>query len=118
MLEPTKKPHTEDATVVFSVVGPANRKDEAVRELKRLGFTPSEEEASWRVLPVMQGREAYSVVLRGARHKEGLTQKQLAQAVGIPQSHISQMENGRMAIGKERAKRLGATLNMDYRVFL
>ncbi len=60
----------------------------------------------------------YSVALRGARKKQGLTQKELAELSGIPQSHISNMENGKMEIGKERAKRLGKVLDVDYRIFL
>ena len=56
--------------------------------------------------------------LRGGRVKEGLTQVQLAALVGIPQRHVSEMENGKRPIGKEMAKRLGAALNVSYKVFL
>ena len=59
------------------------------------------------------------VALRGARGKEGVTQKQLAALVGIAQHHISEMENGKRPIGKETAKRLAEALGIsDYRVFL
>jgi ribosome-binding protein aMBF1 (putative translation factor) len=58
------------------------------------------------------------VCLRGARVKEGMTQKQLADKIGIVQHHISEMENGKRPIGKETAKKLAAALNVDYRVFL
>jgi len=56
--------------------------------------------------------------LRGARKKEGLTQRRLAELSRIPQGHISFMEKGKMGIGKERAKRFAEILNVDYRVFL
>lgn len=56
--------------------------------------------------------------LAGARHREGLTQSQLAETSGIPQRHISEMENGKRSIGNENARRLGTTLNADYRAFL
>jgi DNA-binding XRE family transcriptional regulator len=59
-----------------------------------------------------------SVALRGARKKEGLTQEELAQLIGISQTHISEMENGKRTIGKEMAKRLSNILKIDYRVFL
>lgn len=59
-----------------------------------------------------------AVSLRGARGKEGLTQRQLAEMTGIPQRHISEMENGKRPIGKEAAKKLAKALNVDYRVFL
>ena len=58
------------------------------------------------------------VAIRGARGKEGLTQKQLAELTGIAQHHISEMENGKRPIGKEMAKKLAKVLDMDYRVFL
>jgi plasmid maintenance system antidote protein VapI len=38
--------------------------------------------------------------------------------IGIPQRHISEMENGKRPIGKEMAKRLGKALNIGYKVFL
>lgn len=57
--------------------------------------------------------------LRGARHREGLTQRQLAAVTGIPQRHISEMESGKRPIGKERARKLAEALHVaDYRVFL
>lgn len=56
--------------------------------------------------------------LAGARHREGLTQRQLAEKNGIPQRHISEMENGKRSIGKENARRLATALNADYRAFL
>jgi DNA-binding XRE family transcriptional regulator len=58
------------------------------------------------------------VAIRGARGKEGLTQKQLAELTGIAQHHISEMENGKRPIGKETARKLASALNIDYRVFL
>ena len=42
----------------------------------------------------------------------------LAELTGIPQRHISEMENGKRPIGKEMAKRLGKVLNISYKVFL
>ncbi len=59
-----------------------------------------------------------SVALRGARKKEGLTQEELAKLIGISQTHISEMENGKRTIGKEMAKRFSNILKIDYRVFL
>jgi plasmid maintenance system antidote protein VapI len=59
-----------------------------------------------------------AIALRGARGRENLTQKQLAEITDIPQRHISEMEHGKRSIGKERAKKLAAALNCDYRLFL
>ena len=52
------------------------------------------------------------------RHREGLTQKELAAGSGIPQAHISLMERGKLPIGVTRAKRLGKALDAGYKVFL
>jgi ribosome-binding protein aMBF1 (putative translation factor) len=57
--------------------------------------------------------------LRGARAREGLTQRELVALTGIPQRHISEMESGKRTIGKERARKLAEALHVaDYRVFL
>lgn len=57
-------------------------------------------------------------VLKGMRYREELTQKQLAEKLGIRQHHLSEMENGKRPIGKEMAKKLAKALRADYRVFL
>jgi len=66
---------------------------------------------------IAQGGEA-AAVLRGARTTAGLSQIELAAKIGIDQTNLSKMENGKRPIGKELAKRLGEVLNVDYRVFL
>jgi hypothetical protein len=37
---------------------------------------------------------------------------------GIPQRHISEMENSKRTVGKENARKLAEALNADYRAFL
>ena len=59
-----------------------------------------------------------ALMLRGSRHKMELTQKELADALGISQNHISEMENGKRPIGKVMALRMGKFFNTDYRKFL
>ncbi|HKY99943.1 MAG TPA: helix-turn-helix transcriptional regulator [Rhabdochlamydiaceae bacterium] len=58
------------------------------------------------------------LMLSGCRHKAGLTQKELADAVGISQNHISEMENGKRTIGKVMALRFAKHFDTDYRKFL
>jgi plasmid maintenance system antidote protein VapI len=53
-----------------------------------------------------------------SRHSLELTQKERADGLGIPQNHISEMENGKLPIGKRIALRLGKFFNTDYRKFL
>ena len=58
------------------------------------------------------------VMLRGCRYKHEITQKELAEEIGVSQHHISEMENGKRSIGKEMAKKLARFFQTDYRVFL
>ena len=81
---------------------------------------PVEKNIPWREA-AKKDIEKYSesgVMLRGARYKEDITQRELAIAIGISQHHISEMENGKRPIGKEMAKRLAEFFKTDYRVFL
>lgn len=60
----------------------------------------------------------WAVLLSGLRNREGLTQSQLGEMIGVAQYHISRMERGRRAIGKALAKKLAALFKTDYRIFL
>ncbi|MEW6263346.1 MAG: helix-turn-helix transcriptional regulator [Thermodesulfobacteriota bacterium] len=81
-------------------------------------FVEVSESLPWREIVAFTDEELPGVCLTGARHRENLTQRRLAEITGIPQRHISEMENGKRPIGKERAKVLAKTLNTNYRVFL
>lgn len=60
----------------------------------------------------------WAVVLRGLRHREGLTQAAVGELLDIPQGNISQMERGKRPIGKQIAKRLAHLFKTDYHLFL
>jgi plasmid maintenance system antidote protein VapI len=91
----------------------------AIDALKPLGFVDTSDSIPWReAYPEYKDEDLPGVCLRGSRYKEGMTQKQLANMIGIPQRHISEMENGKRPIGREMAKRLGKALNIGYKVFL
>ena len=60
----------------------------------------------------------WAVLLSGLRNREGLTQSQLGEMLGIAQYHISRMEHGKRPIGKQIAKRLASLFKTDYRIFL
>ena len=59
-----------------------------------------------------------AVLLKGLRHKEGLSQIEFAKMIGVTQTNLSAMENERRAIGKEIAKRIAEKFGVDYRLFL
>jgi DNA-binding XRE family transcriptional regulator len=58
------------------------------------------------------------LVLRGMRYRERLSQKHLAEASGITQNEISNIENGKRTVGKKVAEKLAKVLNFDYRMLL
>lgn len=114
MLELTKKLITTKCVEVTYRV-PLKNLGKIKKLLATLGAKESSTCASWReVFPNFDP----TVALRGARKKEGLTQKELADILGISQIHISQMEHDKRPIGKKMAHRLAKVLNVDYRAFL
>ena len=113
MLARTKKHPTEKLVPLNLMVHPAN-----VTTIKRyVDLLEQSDSIPWREVAAQRGSIPASV-LRGARSKEGITQTRLAELTGIPQRHISEMEQGKRPIGKETAKKLAAALNIDYRVLL
>jgi DNA-binding XRE family transcriptional regulator len=54
------------------------------------------------------------LALRGARYREGLSQKELSKRTGISQENISKMENGQRTVGKKVAKKLAKVLRIDF----
>jgi len=51
-------------------------------------------------------------LLAGARHKAGLTQKELADKLGVRQNMISDYERGRRRLSLQMAKRIAKILNI------
>jgi ribosome-binding protein aMBF1 (putative translation factor) len=113
----TKKHLTEIIELKF--IGPIVNMARAIETLKPLGFKDTSDTIPWRkAYPECSEEQLIGKALVGARYREGLTQIQLSDMTGIPQRHISEMENGKRPIGKEMAKRLGKALNINYKVFL
>jgi len=110
----TRKPLTE--TIRF--IGPKA----AIERLRKLALVEGVTETEDSILATTLNPELETnpggVYLRGIRHREDLTQDQLAAQTGIHRRHLSEMENGKRPIGKENAKKLAKVLNVDYRMFL
>ena len=51
--------------------------------------------------------------LRGARKREGITQRQLASRVGLPQAHISRIETGQVDPRLSNAVRIARAVGFD-----
>ena len=106
-------------TIELRFIGPIANIAKAIETLKPLGFVDTSDSVPWRdAYPEYSEAQLIGKALAGARTREGLTQMQLSEITGIPQRHISEMENGKRPIGKEMAKRLGNALNIGYKVFL
>jgi len=118
MLELTRKP-TIDGQVVLSVQTTpalADSVQAALEAVLRLAEQAGRERTYTieEAFPDLGPGDA----LRGARELSGLTQQQLAGAVGIGKSNLSEMERGRRPIGKAMARRLAKALGTSYKVFL
>ncbi len=93
------------------------------KELEKVLEKYSEDDdtpVAWEVL-AKERIEKYrksGLVLRGMRYREGLSQKHLAEASGITQNEISNIENGKRTVGKKVAEKLAKVLNFDYRMLL
>ena len=114
MLERTKKPRIE----VAQFIGPAKKLQELRKYAVQLGLQEAVDSIPWRdAFPEFTNNEA-GATLSGYRHREGLTQTQLAETAGIPQLHISEMENCKRIIGVVTARKLAEALHCDHRRLL
>lgn len=112
-----KKNGISNNEVHFS--GPPEHREEAVHVLQSLGFVEMGGYLPWPGPSPHSGETpAGRWSLAALRLRKGLTQAALSGRTGIPQRHLSEMENGRRPIGKKLARVLGRALEVDYRVFL
>ncbi len=61
-------------------------------------------------IPPIPERERIGRMLKGARHRANMTQKQLAKAIGVPQGHISEYEAHKRPIPQAKAALLAKVL--------
>lgn len=76
--------------------------------------TPWEEVAALRIAKYTKA----GIALRGARYRENLSQKKLAELCGISQDNLSKMECGKRPIGLQMARRLAKALHIDPQLLL
>lgn len=97
---------------------PSERKSEVTKLLARMqqhdDSIPAEEVFPQAFDPV----QGPAMALRSLRHREGVSQKQLAEMLGIRQHHLSEMEHGKRSIGKAMAKRIAKALHANWRVLI
>ena len=128
MSERMHKRHTSDAIVVTVQISPFKQS---------FNFDRSKKSKLLAMLQTLQSHDETDMVpydeifknidkkyskvgatIRGCRVRDGLTQKELACKLKIHQVHISQIEHGKRAIGKQLAHKIAKVFNTDYRLFL
>ena len=57
-------------------------------------------------------------VLRGFRGRDDITQRELAEKLGIAQTRVSEMESGKRPISVKMAKQLAEIFDTSYKAFL
>lgn len=83
---------------------------ETVKELVlQLGGTIIDDEIV--TVPPMLEIERPGRMLKGLRLREGLTQKEVSNAIGVPVSHVSAYENDKRPIPADKADMLAKLLN-------
>lgn len=86
----------------------------AGHKLRRINEEGEEVFSAKEVFP--EGNPA--MLLRGYRGKLDMTQKELAQKLGVTQNRVSDMESGKRPISKDMAVKLGELFNTPYKSFL
>ena len=77
----------------------------------RLGGEVTDTSNDTRQALPMSGVSRGGKMLRALRQRTGLTQKALANSIGLPQSHISEFEKDRRAIPYKHAQKLAELLH-------
>lgn len=117
MLERTRKRPTE-RPVEARFIGTKEKIVKLREYARRIGLHDATETVSVEEAFPEYAANPVGTVLNGYRHRGGVTQIELSKQTGIPQRHISEMENGKRPIGKEAARKLAKALNCDYRMLL
>ncbi|MBT6121140.1 helix-turn-helix transcriptional regulator [bacterium] len=132
MSEHTKKPRTKEqifSNLTFNYEGESyvieNVSKEKFHNILTLYQAQDEslsaEQIIQETLASIPGDQKYKesgFFLRQLRLRDELTQKELAEKIGLKQANISAMEKGTRAIGKQLAKKLSNVFKVHYKVFL
>lgn len=115
---PMKKPRTEK---IVKVTWHGNRYAVPLKVMEKFKLPDSDDTSvSYEEVfsDLINETNEPAILLRGVRHKEGLSQVEFAKIIDVTQTNLSAMENGRRSIGKEVAKRIANQFGVDYRLFL
>jgi len=90
---------------------PADSFDLVAALVTRLGGQIMDEADDVITIPPIPESERVGRMLKGLRLREGLTQKELAQVLDVPQSHISAYEKNKRPIPVAKAEQLATLLH-------
>lgn len=87
-------------------------------EVSNVELEPWDKTISWEELARdrIEKYKKAGLVLRGARHRENMSQVELAEKSRVHQNEISKIENGKRTVGTKVAQRLAKVLNFDYKL--
>ena len=77
----------------------------------RLGGQVMDEASDVLTIPPIPESERVGRMLKRLRRRAGMTQKALADTIGLPQSHISEFEKNRRAVPYKHAQKLAKVLH-------
>lgn len=83
-------------------------------------YEEKEEGIDWKIVAKdsLKRHKRAGMVLRGARFRENISQKELAKRSGISQDNISRIENGKRGVGEKVARKLAKPLKINYHLLL
>jgi DNA-binding XRE family transcriptional regulator len=124
-----KTRHTDDKTAEVTLTIPiegVNAVTEMIEELFRFAgheIRAKNEEFDFEYDKLSSVKKAFpdfgpATILNGARLTFELTQKQLADRLGIKPHHISEMETGKRPISRKMAVKLGKLFDMPPKTFI
>lgn len=116
---------TDDKETSFNLPDTPDTKKKLIEfkhfcEKKAVEITPWEKATPWEKMAADRIKKytKAGLALRGARLREGLSQKALAKRCGISQENLSKMENGKRPIGEKTAKKLAKALHINDHLLL
>lgn len=123
----TRKHHTREypCEVILTIPGKGKRHSyipqKAVKQIESvLSQYQDNDSIDWCIIAkdrIDKYKQA-GLVLRGARGRENMSQKELARLSGVSQENISRIENGKRSVGKKVAQKLAKVLKFDYTLLL
>lgn len=123
----TKTHHTEEDEFEVIVKMPGKKSTHAYLPLtaipkleKFLDQYSENDSVDWTVVASedIKNHGQAGMVLRGARFRENMSQKRLAEKSGVSQENISRIENGKRPLGEKVAKKLAKPLKISYKLLL